>query len=196
MWCSMSRLVRPFLNEKTLLFTNAKQGFNQSFSYPNPSAFAYDWPTGIVDTTTMRQVDMSRSDHEDSYVSTHVFDQKEKYGYVIAYDPESQVAIGYVWLLSEYPWINIWHQLVKGKLWAKGLEFGTTGIGRPYEELLAGDTRFHGYNSFEYIDAGEEKIKSFQTFMLKITDLKHSEIIISKSTIQFRNITFQNLLSD
>lgn len=186
----------PYLNDETVVLTNAKQGFNQSFSYPKPHAYEYNWPNGIVDTTAMRKVNMSTSNHDDSYVSTHVFDDKDEYGYVIAFDPKSKVMLGYVWKLADYPWINIWHQMVEGKLWAKGLEFGTTGIGRPYAELLESDTRFYGHNSFEFIDAGEIETKTFQAFIVPMERLPEGDIAISSRNISIGNLTLKNLLNE
>ena len=101
-----------------------------------------------------------------SYVSTHIF--ADSIGWVTASSPKNGLLIGYIWKTSDYPWINIWNQVVDGKLWAKGLEFGTTGIGKSYQDLLSVDTRFHGRSSFFFLDATDTVEKSYIGFQLKI----------------------------
>ena len=89
-----------------------------------------------------------------------------------------------------------------GKPYAKGLEFGTTGIGRPYQELLQVNTRFHEKNSFFYLDALECFEKSFICFQVRIPEgykgvenieLKNEKIIlIEKDTSSSRRIIIHN----
>jgi len=155
----------PFLDTATLIFTNATDGFMQSLAYPNPYAFTYSWPNGLLDSSR-KPVDLRQSYSPESYVSTHVF--ADSLGWVVALNPHTGHLLGYVFHTAEYPWINIWHQMQEGKPWAKGLEFGTTGIGKSYQELLATDTRFKGRSSFFLLDAGERVEKSYYCFLAKL----------------------------
>lgn len=155
----------PFLSKSTLVNSNSGKGFNQKYSYPDPHAHAYDWPIAVMDPDKNELVDVTRTDKEFNYVSTHLI-QDTDYGWITAYDPESGLLLGYVWRTNEYPWVNIWNHYENGSPAAKGLEFGTTGIGRPYKDLLETDTRFHGINSWEYIDAGEQITKTFIGFLI------------------------------
>ncbi len=159
----------PFLNNATIINTNANQGFLQSLSYPDPHRFAFSWPEGYADSLKT-PLDLRSSASETNYVTTHVFNEGEEYGWITAATPEKGLLLGYVWTIADYPWLNVWHHRENGEPVAKGLEFGTTGIGRSYEELLAADTKFHGHNSFEYIDAGEVKTKSFTCFLIPIPE--------------------------
>ena len=120
---------------------------------------------------------MRRTDEEENYVTTHLFPDTATYGWVVALQPEQGLILGYIWRLSEYPWINIWNHYADGQPAAKGLEFGTTGIGAPYEQLIMKDTRFKGQTSFEYIDAGETLEKSFAGFMLPAPNVSSIEDI-------------------
>lgn len=156
----------PFLSSQTLFNSNATKGFNQKFAYPNPHAYAYEWPFAKLDSLGLTSNDLRKNDVPDNFVSTHLFDPSDQYGWITAYDPRSGTLLGYVWNLTEYPWINIWSHFVDGKANAKGLEFGTTGIGRPYKDLLETDTRFQGVNSWEYMDAGEQKEKTYLGFLI------------------------------
>lgn len=155
----------PFLDTATRIFTNATDGFMQSLSYPNPHAFAYTWPNGLLDSSR-KPVDLRQSHTPESYVSTHIF--SDSIGWVVAFNPTTGHLLGYWFSTSAYPWINIWHQMQDGKPWAKGLEFGTTGIGKSYQELMATDTRFKGRASFFLLDAGEQVEKSYYCFLTKL----------------------------
>lgn len=157
----------PFLNSRTLINTNAGQGFLQKLSYPDPSKFSYRWPEGIADSTGT-SLDLRKSDGSVNYVSTHIFDDSVKYGWITAYSPEHSLVYGFIWETAEYPWLNVWHFSQDGSPLAKGLEFGTAGIGRSYQDLLATDTRFRGHNSFEYHDAGELKKKNYICFLILV----------------------------
>lgn len=175
----------PFLSPALTVNTNASHGFNQKFAMPNPEKLAYEWPMGVADTTG-RKIDMSKSDENENYVTTHLFPDSATYGWVTALQPEEGLLLGYIWKLEAYPWINIWNHYSDGKPAAKGLEFGTTGIGAPYEALIMKDTRFKGQQSFEYIDAGETLEKSFAGFLIpakgvqsvKKLDVSDSGVII------------------
>lgn len=148
----------PYLNEDCIVETNANQGFLQTYAYPNPHKLAYSWPMA-KSTTGSDSIDLRRTDTPESYVSTHVF--SDSIAWITINNPVYGLKLKYSWKTAEYPWINIWQQRVDGKLWAKGLEFGTAGIGKSYQELLANDTRFHGRSSFFFLDAGEVVCKTY-----------------------------------
>ncbi|MDR1336879.1 MAG: hypothetical protein LBK22_08630 [Tannerella sp.] len=155
----------PFLTRSTLVDSNAGEGFMQHLSYPDPHRFAAAWPMAIVDTAG-HTVDLTRTDSPAPYVSTHLFPHDT--AWVTAAAPGHGLLAGYVWKTSDYPWLNVWHDVCDGQPAALGLEFGTTGIGRPYQELLAIDTRFRGQPSFFYLDALETVRKPFIGFQARI----------------------------
>lgn len=129
--------------------------------------------------------DLRQTSPEHNYVSTHIFAPEGTYGWIIAYNPREGLLLGYVWRLNEYPWLNVWNHQENGQPVAKGLEFGTTGVGRPYRELLETDTRFHGHNSWEYLDAGEEIEKSFLGFLLPVgADAEIKDLTITAAEIE------------
>ena len=175
----------PFLSSSTRVFSNAGKGFLQKLSYPEPEKHAFDWPNIDVPEENI-QVDFSRSDHGFNGVATHIFDAQDTTGWIAAFSPEHRLIMGYVWDTREYPWLNVWHHEVDGVVKAKGLEFGTAGIGRPYKDLVMQDTRFFGHNSFEYIDAGEEISKSYYCFLMKVPSPKAivDEIAVDKGNLE------------
>jgi hypothetical protein len=162
----------PFLDDSLQVFTNAKKGFMQHLSYPYPNQYSYNWPMAY-NSKGNDSIDLRRSYTPDSYVSTHTF--QDSIGWVMAVSPTHKLSLVYVWKTSEYPWINIWQQRVDGKLWAKGLEFGTAGIGRSYQELLMHDTSFGGRNSFVYLDAKQKLTRSYQCWL--VTEIDNTILI-------------------
>ena len=159
----------PFLSTSTLVFSNAGPGFFQDHSYPNPYRWEYEWP--VAKDSLGNEYDLQRSDIDYNYVSTHLVE--DSVGWIAAWNPDRKILLGYVWHKDDYPWVNVWNHMNAGKPVAKGLEFGTTGIGKPYQVLLAVNTRFYGHNSFEFLDAGEEVEKSFYGFLTTIeTDIQ------------------------
>lgn len=166
----------PFLDSTTIIDSNAKEGFMQSMAFPKPTAFEYLWPNAYIDSTKAT-LNLTKSDTEQSYVSTHIF--SDSIGWVTASSPQSGILLGYVWKTKNYPWLNLWHQRVDGRLWAKGLEFGTAGIGKSYQDLLSVDTSFHGRTSFFFLDATVTIEKSYICFQIPITaDFKGVDKII------------------
>jgi hypothetical protein len=163
----------PFLSKATLINSNAQQGFLHNFAWPNPHTYEYNFPYARLDESGARTTDLRLTSDPVNYLSTHIFNEGDVYGWVTAYDPTTGLVLGYVWKISNYLWINIWNQYKDGKPTAKGLEFGTTGMGGIYQKLLETDTRFHGKNSWEYIDAKQTIEKSFMGFIVKIE--KNSE---------------------
>lgn len=191
----------PFLSKSTIIDTNADKGFMQHLSFPDPHKYEYVWPKGVIDSVGTI-VDLTRSDTSNSYVSTHLFD--ENIGWVTASSPDCGLMIGYVWKTRDYPWLNVWHEMKNGEPCAKGLEFGTTGIGKSYVDLLKRDTRFYDQNSFFYLDALESFEKSFICFQVKIPsnykgvkEVKlenNTVIVVEKDSQQVHNIVIETPL--
>jgi hypothetical protein len=191
----------PFLDSTTLIDSNAKQGFLQTMCYPNPAAYEFVFPNAYADSTKV-PLDLSTSNNKNSYVSTHIF--SDRIGWIVAATPNKKMLVGYIWKTKDYPWLNLWQQWVDGKLWAKGLEFGTTGIGKSYQELLAVDTRFHGRQSFFFLDATETIEKSYISFEMEIpVDFKGVESLklekgnltfVEKNTINTRKFSIMTNL--
>jgi hypothetical protein len=155
----------PFLDEKMRINCNAREGFLQEFSFPDPEKYSFCWPFARVDEEDLN-LDLRKTHTGENYVSTHLVG--DTLGWVIALNPDKNLVIGYIWNTNEYPWLNIWNQTRNGRPVAKGLEFGTTGIGKPYTQLLEKETFFHGVPSWEFLDAGETAVKSFTGFITRV----------------------------
>lgn len=173
----------PFLDTSTIVDCNAGRGFLQALCYPNPNAYAFTWPMGVRDTLRT-PLNLRSSNEPFSYVATHIFN--DTLGWVTALHPGKRLLMGYVWKTAEYPWINVWQQWRGDSLWAKGLEFGTTGIGKSYQDLLAIDSRFQGVPSFFLLDAGDRVSKSYLCFSAAIPEGFRgvASVILKKGSLQ------------
>ena len=165
----------PFLDTNTVIDCNAAKGFLQSMAYPDPYRFEFTWPIALMDSVGS-MCDLRSSATPFNYVATHIF--QDSIGWITATNASEKLMLGYIWKTKEYPWVNVWQQWKDNRLWAKGLEFGTTGIGKSYQELLAVNTSFHGIPSYGLLDAGKSVEKSFYCFLLPISaDFKGVQLV-------------------
>ncbi|MFC1607740.1 hypothetical protein ACFL47_07190 [Candidatus Latescibacterota bacterium] len=155
----------PFLDESTIVDCNALKGFMQESPMPTPEEPLLYWPTNFYhgEVVDLRYLG---GDHRPN-VTAFVFRDGEEYGWVTACNPGQGLLIGYRWKLSEYPWLNIWRNSAEGKPTARGLEFGTTGLHKPFGDLISKGTIL-GAPLYEYLDAGEVTVKTYSMFLAKI----------------------------
>lgn len=152
----------PFLDERTLVDSNARQGFMQSSPLPNPETPEIVWPMALKDA---QPVDLRRlTDDPLPNVCSFVIDGEV--GSVTAYSPTHGLILGYLWRTSDYPWLNVWRHVADGKPLARGLEFGTTGLHQPFPTLVKKGTIF-GRPLLDYLDAGESRTRHYIAFLVE-----------------------------
>ncbi|MCS7004594.1 MAG: hypothetical protein NZM38_04630 [Cytophagales bacterium] len=156
----------PFLSSSTLIDTNAEWGFNQKDSTHQIEKNPFKFPHGI---DLGRKVNLRTTTDTASFVTTHIFPKETSVAWLTATSPENCLVLGYVWNPAEYPFVNIWNQKDdEKKPVALGLEFGTTGKGIQYKELLKnGGGKFMGIYSFDYIEPNEAKTYHYGCFLAK-----------------------------
>ena len=98
---------------------------------------------------------------------TFSLDSNQEYGWVTAVNPSLHLLVGYTWTVADYPWLNLWLNLQNDKPFARGLEFGTTGLHRTWPEVLAMDTIF-GKKLYEEIGVHDIIVKSYYAFLSEI----------------------------
>jgi len=160
-----STIAPDFLDESVLIDTNAWKGLMQTGIMPTPEEPSIYWPKiaykdKLVD---LRQL----TDSLEPGVTSFVFPDGAEYGWVTAFNPGKGLLLGYIWKLSDYPWLNIWRHVDKGKPVARGMEFGTTGLHQPFDALVVKGKIF-GQPIYEYIDAGQTIVKSYTAFLTKV----------------------------
>jgi hypothetical protein len=158
-------LSAPFLNSMTRVDSNATFGINYDFA-TNPLQYASEWPQGMCKDGQLMQLHTPDIAH--SSVFSFIVDKDAVHGWVTAWSPTHNLLLGYVWNRTDYPWISVWQHFEQGKIKYRGLEFGTTGIHKPVNEILEHDnTRLFGEKTLGFIDAGEEVERSYTAFMLQ-----------------------------
>ena len=159
----------PFLDSATIVDSNAQYGFVQGSVMPESVAAADLWPNTMIEgeLEDLRRFQNDETGTRYSDVSTFIFDDAQEYGWVTAFSPNTGLLLGYLWRVKEYSWLAIWRALSNGRVAARGLEFGTTGLHQPYAELVRVG-RILGRSIYEYIDANEIVEKSYIAFLVKI----------------------------
>jgi len=154
----------PFLDETTVVDANARKGFMQGGSLPNPEEPSVYWPQAL--TRDGQPVDMRHlaDDHHPNVVSYII---EEEYGWTTASSAGQGLLIGYIWKTSDYPWFDAWRHVQDGRPFARGLEFGTTGLHQPFPVLVE-KGRIFGRQIFAHIDAGETVTRSYTCFLFEI----------------------------
>jgi len=159
----------PFLNDGTIVDSNAREGLVQDQPVPVSRDAAGSWPhvrleTADVDLRRFRAEPSSETQHD---VSSFVFADGEVYGWVTASSPAHKLLLGYVWTTADYPWLNIWRYRQEGQVAARGLEFGTTGYHQPFPVLVR-QGRILDRSTFEFLDADETATRSYVCFLARI----------------------------
>jgi hypothetical protein len=167
----------PFLDETTLVDTNARKGFMQSSPLPNPEEPAVYWPQALKDGQPIN-LRYLIGDPEPDVVSFIIDDE---YGWITASTARKNLLIGYIWKTSEYPWLDVWRDAKDGKPIARGMEFGTAGLHQP-EAVLVTKGQIFGRMLYAHLDAGQTSTRSFAAFLFRIpNDYRGVERISYKS---------------
>ncbi len=171
----------PFLNEKTVVDSNGGRGFMQEASLENPQGRVVHWPRAKKLDGTEVDVRFLSGDDQPPVVTYLV---EADYGWVTGSSPDNGLLIGYLWRTAEFPWLNIWRNAREGKPYARGLEFGTTGLHRPGHDLVA-TGRIFDRPVYRYIDASETQTFSYVNFLVAIPEdfLGVSEVIYENETL-------------
>lgn len=156
-------LAAPFLDDSTRVDCNGTFGINYEFD-TNPLEYASKWPKGMCKDHEL--MNLNTLDVANSTVFSFIVDKESELGWVTAYSPTHNLLLGYVWNRAEYPWISLWQHFEDNRIKYRGIEFGTTGIHKPFNEILEHDNiRLFGEKTVWYIDADEEVSRSYTAFL-------------------------------
>jgi hypothetical protein len=153
----------PFLDEDTLVDSNARKGLMQDSPLPRPEEPAVYWPQALLDGQPVNLRHLR--DNPNPNVVSYAID--EQYGWTTACNPRLGLLVGYLWKTSDYPWLSMWRDVKDGRPAARGLEFGTTGLHQPFRVLLDKGKIF-GRDLFAYLDAGEKATRPYAIFLFRV----------------------------
>ena len=155
-------IAAPFLDNKITVDCNATVGFDQC-NFKNIASNTIQWKQQNIDLHYKKiNTDFN---HRTDIVQSYIVDQKSTYGWITAYNPTSNILIGYMWPRKDYPWIHIWEHVKEGNLIYMGLEFGDTAIHQPFHDILNTPHLF-SEKTVGYIDSGETIEKKYISFMI------------------------------
>ncbi len=157
----------PFLDKSTLFDNNSLQGFeDRGDGSLNQDETILKWPQADHNG---EKVNLRQFEGDWPNVSSFVYSQNDKYGWVTACNPTKKLMLGYIWKTEDYPWINFWRSMENGVPMAFGMEFGTTGLHEPFP-VVAKKGKIFDRNIYAFIDANEVISKSFTAFLAKIPE--------------------------
>ncbi len=111
----------PFLDRNLLIDSNATEGFIREKNATNPSEKTITWST-----TDVRHM---------SGVANFRTSPGTTQGWVSIANPQKGLLIGYLWETADYPWIRLWREWENENPTALGVEFGTSPLGIPLEQI-------------------------------------------------------------
>jgi hypothetical protein len=170
-WTQHVTLGPPFLVKGSTRFeTSATRSktFDGSFGKPymQPGA-EFDWPHaplaggGSYDLRTFTDAPTSAA------FTSHLMDPGRRGAFFVAWSPESQVAFGYVWRQSDFPWLGIWEENYSrdnapwsGRTLTRGMEFGVSPVPETRRQMLARGSMY-GTPCFRWIPAGSRVVARY-----------------------------------
>ncbi|CAN5312216.1 hypothetical protein BH23BAC1_BH23BAC1_21970 [soil metagenome] len=159
-------LAHPFLDNFTIINCNADIGYNYIFS-KNPEQQTSNWPNGVCEDSSI--LNLSRPEKAYNSVFSFIIKKGDKLGWISAFSPKYKLVIGYLWMRKDYPWINLWQDWAADQIRFRGIEFGTTGIHKPFNQIVEDrNTQLFGEKTLKFIDAGEVVSRSYLSFLYKI----------------------------
>jgi hypothetical protein len=154
----------PFLDESTIVDANGTRGFMQERPMPTPEVPEVRWPNALQMDGTKVDLRHLTDDSSPGVVSYIV---EEEYGWTTAINASEGLLIGYFWPTADYPWFDAWRHVKDGKPFARGLEFGTTGLHQP-GPVLVEKGKIFDQKIFRFIDANETQVFSYANFLMEI----------------------------
>lgn len=157
-------IAEPFLSNRTIVDCNAMQGFDYSFEHYTQEIMR-NWPIALLPSGDT--MDLRRPLTAYNSVFSYVVDPAAEWGWITAYSPAHHLLLGYCWPRNDYPWINCWMHWLNGSLLYRGLEFGTTGVHKPYSEIL-GLTSLLGERTVQYLDPAKPATFRYTGFLQQV----------------------------
>lgn len=152
----------PFLDQSVLVDCNASKGFLKGTPLDDLEGQKIQWPLISLEN---KSVDLSCMTNGVGAVANFVTDDDLGWGCVS--NPQQELMAGCLWETADYPWFRVWREWKDGAPTALGIEFGTTPLGKPLEEIeVVGD--LWSRPTLEYLEPGAAVTKSFYMFLTKI----------------------------
>ncbi|VGO19239.1 hypothetical protein [Pontiella sulfatireligans] len=155
---------QPFLSRSVLVDCNGATGFVNS---KEPSEIPGDpicWPE--IEYQSQR-LNLRTMTNGVPLVVNYLCAKDVTEGWGCLSNPDLGLMTGFIWPVSDYPWTRIWQEWKDGAPSALGIEFSTTPLGFPLEEIERIGPLL-GHPTIETLSPGGEVTKTFHFFLLEI----------------------------
>ena len=150
----------PFLVPGILVDCNAATGFPRLKGATNYPGETVKWPL-------FKGEDLRHLERGEGGVVNFCVEPYAEYGWATITNPKKKLLVGYLWEPKDYPWIRLWREWDAQKPRALAVEFGTTPLGIPLEEVAkVGDIL--GQPTLRTLPPGGEVTHSFYLFLADI----------------------------
>ncbi|MPZ21015.1 MAG: hypothetical protein GEV06_24400 [Luteitalea sp.] len=147
-WTQHVTLGSPFLQPGRTCFrasATRSKTFERTFGaddYLQADA-VFDWPMAPCRDGGTADLQVFRRAVASSAYTTHLMDPSGDQAFFVAFSPDAQLAVGYVWRRRDFPWLGIWeencsrsHAPWSGKTVARGMEFGVSPMPEPRRAMI------------------------------------------------------------
>jgi hypothetical protein len=163
-WTQHVTLGPPFLEKGTTSFrasATRSQVFESSFGVGDylQQGAVFDWPRAPRSGGGTADLRLFTGERSSSAYTAHLMNGDDRAASFVAFSPQFQLAFGYVWRPSDFPWMGIWEENCSrtGTPWngdtlARGMEFGVS----PFPETrraMVERSRLFGVPTYRWLPA-------------------------------------------
>jgi hypothetical protein len=164
-WTQHVSLGPPFLEKGATQFrVSATKVFEAEFGAADylRAGAGFDWPMapkssgGGIDLQILHNLPAS------SAYTAHLMDPAREDAYFIAFAPRFELALGYIWKRSDFPWLGIWeesysrrHAPWNGRTLARGMEFGVSPMPETRRQMIDRHSLF-GVPTYRWVAAAKQ----------------------------------------
>jgi hypothetical protein len=119
----------------------------------------FDWPMAPAIGGGHRDLRRSSAAAASSAYTAHLIDPAQRHGYFVAFSPRHQLAFGYVWNRTDFPWLGIWEENASrtdppwnGAGLTRGMEFGVSPFPETRRQMIDRG-RLFGVPTYRWIPA-------------------------------------------
>jgi hypothetical protein len=163
-WTQHVTLGPPFLERGVTEFrlpATRSKTFSSAFGtadYLSPDA-EFNWPMAPAIAGGHADLRRSSAAPASSAYTAHLMDPDQNHGYFVAHSPRHQLAFGYIWNRSDFPWLGIWEENASrasppwnGAGLTRGMEFGVSPFPETRRQMIDRG-RLFGVPTYRWIPA-------------------------------------------
>jgi hypothetical protein len=119
----------------------------------------FDWPSAPRSDGGFADLQLFSNSSVSSGYTAHLMDSRRDAAFFLAFSPRCNLAFGYVWKHSDFPWLGIWeenhsrtHSPWNGETLTRGMEFGVSPMPESRREMVGRGTLF-GVPTYRWLPA-------------------------------------------